>query len=488
MDRLAVRFQLLSASQRHQEALDLLLQQVQVLGADPRLWVLLSAAFLQTGRWQEAEQAARSALNLEPGSRDGLVCLGAALGSQRRIGEALEAAYAAKAQYPGDAEIYSLLAQLHLRGGSRQEHEQALACILEALHLRPSGDDFAVAALVYTQLFRHEEARAVLRDGLAFDPDNRQLQLASGTVSMGGQVAGQWPGLLASLLARSPMDTEAQAELRLSALSKLRNLAYLPWLQAMVFCWLAPVLSIYLEDLFPASAGRVRLPVIAGTAVLLTVLQVVLSLRWLVRVSKTYPPGYLRGELSASRPARSSLYALVLAEAWAAGATLWAALAPGGPPQFWAVLALQGTTALSLAGVYLMDRAAVESMDGFTPQRRTDFAVRRWAVARQRRDISKLPLLFGVLASLLAWLQAGEPAFGGAALVSAGAVLLAFTLEAEILRVRLFLARSGSPAAAPHPSLGPSSVLLWTVRILRVALPLGMLCGGVVILAGNYPG
>lgn len=490
MDRLAVRFQLLSASKRNQEALDLVLQQVQVLGADPRLWVLLSAAFIQTGRWQEAEQAARSALNLEPGSRDGLMSLGVALGNQDRIGEALEAAHAVRAQFPEDPDVYSLLAQLHLHGSTRQDHEQALECILWALNLRPTGDDFAVAALAYTRLFRHEEARAVLRDGLAFDPNNRQLQLAGGSVAMGGQVVGDWPGLLSSLLAQSPMDSEAQGELRLSAFSKLRNLAYLPWLQGVVFCWLAPVLSVYLYDLFPAAADRVRLPVIAGTAVFLTVLQVVLSLGWARRVFKAYPPGYLRGELAGSRPARSGVYALVAAEAWVAGATLWAALATADPPRFWALVVLLGATVLSLAGVYLMDRAAIESTDGFTPEKRTDFAFRRWAVARHRNDVSKVPLLCGVVASLFAWLQPGEAVFGGAALVSAGAALLAFVLESETLRLRLFLARSGSgsPSTGPHRSLGRSGVLLSTARIIRVALPLAMLIGGAMILVQGYPG
>lgn len=479
LDQMMPRYQLLTTAGRLNEALKLVRAHVEEHRDDPRVWLVLAQALNNLGEGSDAEAAVRQALDLDPRSFMGLLNLSRALLLQGRQADARAAAEELTRWFPEEAGAHGWLASVHNSGGSFRE---ALASAEQALSLDPSADHYATAVEACSRLGDHEQARSMLADGLAVDPQHRELLLLSSWIANGAAVVGDQTELLTGMLAASPMDRAPLDRLTQEVLGRLRNLALLPWIQAVAFCFLAPLIA----DV-PAG-GAAALAAYMGLGV---VVRAVIVLR---RLSQKLPAGFLKDLLTASPAARTGLLALVAGEVWVLGATLGVGLAATGEEVRWFLALLTGGVLPVFLARYLLHRAAYRALPGFTPDAVTEFAAARRTHSGDRSAAALWLLPGGALLALLALLQQTYTVFGGAAVAGAGLFLLAHS--AHFVYVELALRRrikaraaaeadSGAPGAA---RLGrpPAPVLLMGAG--AVALPLLMLAGGAWLLAaGSVP-
>ena len=485
LDRMGARWQVLTAAARHRDALELIQAHLDAHRAEPYVWTLLSQTLNNLGEGTDGESAAREALELEPRSTSALINLSRGLALQGRFAEAETAAAQARDLDDQQAGTHAWLALVHHEQG---RYVEALEGVQEALRLQPSGDNFALLAEIRISMGQHDQARRALADGLAADPQNRQLLLLSGRVSHGEEVVGDQAELLSGMLAASPTDRGPLDQLKQEVLARGRHLALLPWLQGVLFCFLAPLITQV-----PAG-GAAALALWLGLAV-------ILRARFLLRrLSRAVPAGFLRDVLRESPDARKGVVALIAAEAWVLAAGLGAGLAAAGDGLRWSLVLLMGGTVLVLAARYLLHRAAYRALEGFTEEAAPEYAAARDRYAGDRSGRALWVGVLGTLLGLLALLQQTYTVFAGAASAFAGAFVLAEAVHFSV--VKLSLRRhlnsrhlnhrtppEGHPGDTDRPGrLGkpPPRVLLLGVAVLLV--PALMLAAGTWLLAaGSVP-
>lgn len=478
LDQLGVRWQVLTAAARNQEALELLRTHLDAHRGEPYVWTLLSQTLNNLGEGVDGESAARQALALEPRSTAALINLSRGLILQGRLAEAETAAEEARALDDQQAGVHAWLAVVH---NERGRYQQALEGVREALRLEPSGDNFALLADIHVNMGQPEQARRALADGLAADPENRQLLLFSGRVANGASVVGDQAALLSGMLAASPLDHGPLNQLKQEVLARLHNLAFLPWLQGIVFCFLAPLIT-----LVPAGGA-------AALAICLA-LAVILRAGFLLRrLSRTVPDGFLRDVLRESPDARRGVAVLVAAEGWILASSLGAGVVAAGEELRWFLILLMGGTVLVLASRYLLHRAAYRALEGFTKETAPEYAAARDRYAGDRSAGALWLGVLGVLVGLLALLQQTYTVFAGAASFSAGAFVLAQAVHFSVVKLSLrrYLNRRAGPQG--HQGEGPdrpgrlgkptSGVLL--LGAVFVLLPALMLAAGMWLLVGG---
>lgn len=486
LDQLGARWQVLAAAARHRDALELLRTHLDAHRGEPYIWTLLSQTLNNLGEGTDGESAAREALALEPRSTSALINLSRGLALQGRFAEAETAAAQALALDDQHAGTHAWLALVHHEQGRYQE---ALDGVQEALRLQPSGDNFALLAEIRISIGQHDQARRALADGLAADPQNRQLLLLSGRVSHGEEVVGDQAALLSSMLAASPTDRGPLDQLKQEVLARMRHLALLPWLQGVLFCFLAPLITQV-----PAGGA-------AALALWLAAAVIFRAGFLLRRLSRAVPAGFLRDLLRESPDARKGAAALIAAEAWVLATGFAAGLAGSGEGLRWSLVLLMGGTVLVLAARHLLHRAAYRALEGFTEETAPEYAAARDRYAGDRSARALWVGVLGILLGLLALLQQTYTVFAGAASAFAGAFVLAEAVHFSV--VRLSLRRHLNRRHLNHPTppdgqpgntqdrpgrLGkpPPRVLLLGAAV--VLLPALMLAAGVWLLAaGSVP-
>jgi len=141
---------------------------------------LLAAAreYLHLERWREAAVLLRRVLEREPERPEALRGLGAAASrlDPPRFREAAECLRAAIALDPTDATSMADLAMILMRSPDPElrDPRAALSLAQQALATDPRPRNFLILAHVYVELGLPEEALALLRDGLARSPGDRE--------------------------------------------------------------------------------------------------------------------------------------------------------------------------------------------------------------------------------------------------------------------------------------------------------------------------
>ena len=494
LDQLGARWQVLTAAARHQEALELLRAHLDAHRAEPYVWTVLSQTLNNLGEGTDGESAARQALELDPRSTSALINLSRGLALQGRLAEAEEPAEQARDLDDQQAGTHAWLALVH---NERGNYAQALEGVQEALRLQPSGDNFALLAEIHVNMAQHEQARRALADGLAVDPQNRQLLLLSGRVSYSAAVVGDQAALLSGMLAESPMDRGPLDQLKQEVLARLHNLALLPWLQGVVFCFLAPLITQVPAGGAAALAVYAALAVIIRSGVLLR------------RLSRAIPEGFLHDVLRESPDARLGVAALIAAEGWVLAASLGAGVAAAGDGLRWFLVLLVCGTVLTLASRYLLHRAAYRALAGYTKEAAPEYAAARDRYSGDRSASALWIGVLGLVIGLLALPQQTYTVFAGAASASAGAFVLATAVHFSVVKISLrrYLNRRGAPAGQPAGApldaaedagagedadrpgrLGKPPAAMLLLGVVTVLLPALMLTAGIWLLAtGSVP-
>lgn len=476
LDQLGVRWQILTAAARHREALELVRAHLDTHRAEPYVWTVLSQTLNNLGEGADGESAAREALALEPDSPSALINLSRGLALQGRFAEAETAAVQARDLDDQQAGSHAWLALVR---NERGRYREALEGVEEALRLQPSGDNFALLADIRINMGQHEQARRALADGLAADPQNRQLLLLSGRVSHGEEVVGDQAALLSGMLAASPTDRGPLDQLKQEVLARVRHLALLPWLQGVLFCFLAPLIT-------QVPAG--------GAAALALWLALAVTLRagfLLRRLLRAVPAGFLRDMLRESPDTRKGAAALIAAEGWVLAASFGAGIAGAGDGLRWSLVLLMGGTVLILASRYLLHRAAYRALEGFTEEAAPEYASARDRYAGDRSARALWVSVLGILLGLLALLQQTYTVYAGAASAFAGAFVLAEAVHFSVVKLSLrrHLNRRTAPEGQSAGTLDrpgrlgkpPSNVV--ALGVATVLLPALMLAAGVWLLA-----
>jgi Flp pilus assembly protein TadD len=129
----------------------------------------LGASLAILGKFPEAEQQYRTALQLSPNYIQAHCSLGGALGSQRKFEEAVEEFRTALAMRPGYAEAHSGLGACLLHQGKLEEAEQQCRA---ALHFKPAfSEGHGNLGACLMRQGKAEEAEQELRAALRIKPD-----------------------------------------------------------------------------------------------------------------------------------------------------------------------------------------------------------------------------------------------------------------------------------------------------------------------------
>lgn len=236
IDLLYARAQGLAAASRLEAALELVEGQRQQLAGEPRFWVLYGTLLLASKRSEEAEQAGRQALNLEPGSLSAVDLLIGCAHQGKDYGRAITLAQVMVEAAPNEARGHYwvgllLVSQLN----SRTELEEAARAMARALEIDPENPDhYRIAALIADFSGNTPAALEYLSSGLNIAPNHSGLLLASGVIDGAKAVVGDKSAVLRGLLAVNPMDSTAREELSETFLQKLAPLGRLPWVHGML--------------------------------------------------------------------------------------------------------------------------------------------------------------------------------------------------------------------------------------------------------------
>lgn len=447
-----VRCEALISARRPQEALELLQSQLPNHRDAAFIWQLLCRCFLILERYPEAESAGRQALALDPENTAVMINLGLAVLYQGRQDEAADLARRAVDLEPGDPENHYWLGAMHLnaRSAGKADWAAALQSARTALELNPEEATYYwLAASASGRLGAREEAARYLSEGLAVDPENRALLMLGTRIAGGDGVVGGETEVLRSLLARDPMDSQAHLLLRGQAYARLRRLAVLPWLQAVCFCFLAP--------LVPAAAVGGAVPV----ALLLAFLFAWRSRRRYRRLRTELPANYLDDLMRSGRLTRLGRRLTGAGMLTVSAGTLGAAVAGTGEPLQWALAITAAGFLPAAAGYQLL--LAGEERDG----QPAGSSYQR----PQTRHSNATVILAGCLLSLLTLVHAGRLIFAGASLLILGIMLAAAVAG---------IAGRGLVGAVSWRSIGLAAAAL--------GLTLALIAGGTqLLLHGGQP-
>ncbi|MCQ1956204.1 hypothetical protein NNX39_06750 [Arthrobacter sp. zg-Y826] len=425
-EAIRARVEVLASSGRKADALALLQEQAPHHLDEPWLHADLAQLYVSLERYAEGEQAARQSLSLDPEGREALLLLAIAQQELERLAEARDTAATAVALYPDDAVAHRIAAAVYVGSDDEADRKQGWAHIQRALELNPHDPEQYVVAVYANTAVSGPVAlsRRFLEKGLSLDPGNRQLILASAALQE--SPAGIDPAaLVSSLLAVNPQDREALDSLRGEFFRRLTSLAFIPWLQVLVFGFLATSLAnqgntafvaLVLVVLFGAVAfvqrlrhghryalgldgvriddkrgmggaaaalaalagagfaSRWLMPDAAASAVLALVLAGVLlavaGVRLLLHLRR-FPPGYAVDLLRGNRRAGGGAAAAFAAFAAATAGTLWTAGDSSGAAGGFLLLA---AVTMAAAAVHLLEGAERETVpkwraDGFEDYR-----------------------------------------------------------------------------------------------------------------------
>lgn len=159
------------------------------LRRSPKAWNNLGVALDLLNRFEEADQAFREALEMEPDYALAWLNLGCARMNGRQFAEAAEAFRKGLALRPDEVDAWFRLAHCERRAGRR---EAAVASLRIALRYRPmAAEPWLDLGQLLVDLSRLEEAREVQARLAAQDPElAARLQAALGRVKSGRSPAG----------------------------------------------------------------------------------------------------------------------------------------------------------------------------------------------------------------------------------------------------------------------------------------------------------
>lgn len=456
-----VRFETLLAARRPAEAVQLVRAQLPHHRESAFIWGLLSRGYLSTEQYSDAEEAGRQALALAPENCSYLTNLGLALFHQGKQAEAVECAAQAVQLAPDEAEGHFWLGHILHFGNAdgRKGQEAALSSARTALELnRDSGDNYWLAARASSQLGNYDDARTYLAEGLGTEPGHRALLKLGAQLSGGQLVVGDGVGVVRSLLAEDPMDTDAHRLLRGQVFAGLRLLTLFPWLQVAAFCFLAPFV--------PAAGDGGAIPV----AVALAVIFGWVGRRHYRRLQSRLPEGHLKEQVNDTPLAKAALVLAAAAMLAVTAGTVWSGAAGSGDQLRWALACTAAAVLPGIAGRQLL--LAGEERSG-----------RPAGGGRYQRPDSSgataMPWLLGCLLTVLALLHWNRWVFAGAALLALGLLLLAILLGVTVR----FFANEPSPDGI---RAGVRSIPGRGRRILAGYAAGFLLVGGALSLSGMH--
>ncbi len=117
--------------------------------SQPRPFLGLASLLSQVGRFREAEQAARKAMELENDAWQGHYELARALLGLNRLDEAQQHVQVAQKKQPDYPDLYLIAANIHIR---KQDPQQVLVALDEYLRLAPNGPSSESARQTRTAL------------------------------------------------------------------------------------------------------------------------------------------------------------------------------------------------------------------------------------------------------------------------------------------------------------------------------------------------
>mgnify|MGYP003304072106 CR=1 FL=1 len=540
-DAIRARVEVLASSGRQTDALALLQEQAPHHLDEPWLHADLAQLYVSLERYEEGEQAARQSLGLDPEGREALLLLAIAQQELELLAEARDTAATAVALYPDDGVAHRIAAAIYAGSDDEADRRQGWAHIQRALELSPHDpEQYVVAVYVNTAVGGPAAlSRRFLEEGLSLDPGNRQLILASAALQE--SPAGVDPAaLVSSLLAVNPQDREALDTLRGEFFRRLTSLAFIPWLQVLVFGFLATSLTnrgstafvaLVLVVLFGAVAlaqrlrhagryalgpdgvrtdGKRRLggaaafaalavagftsrwltPDAAASAVLALVLAGVLlavaGARLLLHLRR-FPPGYAVDLLRGNRRAGAGAAAAVAAFAAATAGTLQAAKTDG-----------EGAGALAwLLAAVMMAAAAVHLLEGAERERVPKWKADGFEDYREWRiKIGLRPFWYLIIGIVLGFLPLASDPLGASPLTGVMAVAAGgFVLARGVYTVSLLLAgpdedrEAGQRLAIRADGPGnrvliPGNVVATAVLLVPLAL-VGL--GAAMLFTGSGP-
>lgn len=230
-----------------------------VLAARPNSPValrLLARCHMALGEHREAVRVARVAVAADPGAEHGFRILSTALRQIKKHREAADAAAEAVRLAPQEWRTHSALAQSLYRVNRRR----ALAAAEEARRLAPLNPEphYLCGALLATQRYRQEEARAAYRRALEIDPQH--LPSLNGLALLDER---RWRFASAARGFRSALGTNPQHH------AVQRNLEALVLLRLWGLGWLAVIESVAVVAGRAGGAGRTRALAVGCEVVLL---------------------------------------------------------------------------------------------------------------------------------------------------------------------------------------------------------------------------
>lgn len=413
---LASRFEVLTAQQRAADAVELLEGQAAHHGDEPLFWVLLGRAFAMDRRFVDAEAAGRRAVELEPDAVATQVTLLLAFIGRRRADEAVDLARSIVERHAEDPDAHHWLSQALL--ARRRDHQDLVVAHQAARHalsLKADAGAFLQAAQTASLLDDDREARALLADGLAQFPQDRDLLLLSGRIKGGETVVGPREELVGGILRSSPLDAPAEADLAGSPLRWLRGRLFLLWYHVLAFALLA-VLPL-------------PVPVLLAVTLLGAAVHAALVLRSYRRLEAVLPPDYLREQLTDPARGRTGATASAAAAVLVLAGTVLAALHPVPGPGIGDVLLVPAAVVLA-GGLLSVDRSLARlSVAGHAEDRRRQgyHLVRFGDNASSYRRYWLAALAGIVLVTVTA--STGGDATAGAGMLSVGILWTVKTLD-----------------------------------------------------------
>ena len=348
VDQLAALVRHHLATGREAQGADLLSEHLQEHQEQHDFWQLMALCQLRLDNPQAAEQAARTALGIEPHNAGSAIHLALALAARQRRAEALPVLYQVIAEAPELAAGHYYYAAVLL--GAIRSHDdllQARKAIGQALALEPENPDYhQLAAVAANADDDHASALGHLADGLAIDPNHQGLLLAAGKIKGAEQLVGQQYELLRGLLAADPVNERLHEDFAQDFLSRARVYAHRFWGFAPLASALAAVSSTVASSVLSGVFTGVLLVAAGGFAWW--------NLRTWKKSCSVLPAGYLADVQARFPRLRPALWAY--RASWGAG-TVGVVLA------CWPVLPVPASAGLLAASVLaaLAGRVLVDS-------------------------------------------------------------------------------------------------------------------------------
>ncbi|KNC18777.1 hypothetical protein AC792_10145 [Arthrobacter sp. RIT-PI-e] len=420
---LSARFDVLITQHRVSEAVEMLEGQAAHHEGRALYWVLLGRALSMNRRFDDAEQAARRSVALDPQASETEITLVLALLGQRRFDEAIGLAWSVVEHHAEEPDAHYWLSHaLVARQRDRQDLVVAHQAARHALSLNADGENFAQAVRTASLIDEDGEARLLLEDGLAEYPQNRDLLLLSGRIKAGAKVVGPREELLGGLLRTNPLDTSAEADLASSSLRWVRERLFLGWYHLLLFAFVA-VLPL------PTASTLVIALGLAGTYVLL-------AGRSYRRLDAVLPPGYLREQLAQPQRGRIPVLAVGIANVLVLAGSVLAAVIPGPGPGVGDALLVLAAVVLG-GGLLAVEKARARLAVSDHPD---DRRVQAYRLVRFGNNASSYrrywwAALAGIMLMTVTASTTGD-ATGGAGMLSVGILWTIKTMDLLVLSVR----------------------------------------------------